>query len=84
MPTTASTKIDVFGPGCARCQETYRVVRHVVEEAGLACEVTKVEDIRQMVALGIMSTPAIAVDGKVVLAGRVPEAEEVRQLLGIG
>jgi small redox-active disulfide protein 2 len=82
--STAISKIEVFGPGCARCQETYRVVRHVVEQAGLACEVTKVEDIKQMVTLGIMATPAIAIDGVVVLSGRVPKADEIRQLLGVG
>ncbi len=82
--STAIIKIEVFGPGCARCQETYRVVRHVVELAGLSCEVVKVDDLKRMMALGIMATPAIAVDGAVVLSGRVPKAEDVRQLLGIG
>lgn len=83
MPT-AITKIEVFGPGCARCQETYRVIRRVVEEAVLTCEVTKVEDIKAMMALGIMATPAIAIDGKVVSTGRVPNAHDVRKLLDIG
>jgi small redox-active disulfide protein 2 len=82
MPSDVK-KIEVFGPGCARCQETYRVVRHVVEQAGLTTEVVKIEDIKRMMALGIMATPAIAIDGAVVLSGRVPKAEDVRQLLGI-
>ena len=82
MPTTITT-VEVFGPGCARCQETYRVVRHVVEEAGLACEVVKIESYPRMMELGIMATPAIAIDGKVVMTGRVPKADEVRQLLGL-
>lgn len=76
-------KIEVLGPGCARCLETYRVVRHVVEQAGLSSEVVKVEDLRRMMALGIMATPAIVVDGTVVLSGRVPKTDEVRQLLGL-
>jgi small redox-active disulfide protein 2 len=76
--------VEVLGPGCARCQETYRVVRHVVEQAGLPCEVVKVEDVTRMMALGVMATPAVAVDGKVVLVGRIPRAEEVRTLLGVG
>ena len=75
--------IEVFGPGCARCQETYRVVRHVVESAGLTCEVVKVDDIKRMIAMGIMATPAIAIDGKVVMTGRVPKSDEVQRLLGI-
>ncbi len=77
------TKIEVLGPGCMRCQETYRVVRHVVESAGLACEVVKVEAYQRMVQLGVLATPAIAIDGAVVLTGRIPKAEEVRELLGV-
>ena len=80
---TTITKIEVLGPGCARCQETYRVVRHVVESAGLACELVKVESYQRMAQLGILATPAIAIDGGVVLSGRVPKAEEVRELLGL-
>ena len=75
--------IEVLGPGCTRCKETYRVVRHVVESAGLACQVVKVESYQRMAELGDMATPAIAIDGGVVLSGRIPNADEVRQLLGI-
>ena len=75
--------IEVLGPGCTRCKETYRVVKHVVEQAGLATEVVKNESLERMMALGVMSTPAIAIDGKVVLFGRIPKADEVRQLLGV-
>ncbi len=76
-------KIEVLGPGCARCKETYRVVRHVVEQAHLSVEVVKEESVERMMALGLMSTPGIAIDGKVVLNGRIPKAEEVRALLGV-
>ncbi len=76
--------IEVFGPGCSRCQETYRVMLNVVAQAGLNCDVTKVDDFKRMAALGIMATPAIVVDGTVVLSGRVPKAEEARRLLRIG
>ena len=76
-------KIEVLGPGCVRCKETYRVVRHVVEQAGLQVEVVKEESVERMMALGLMSTPGIAIDGKVVLNGRIPKSEEVRALLGI-
>ncbi len=77
-------KIEVLGPGCARCQETYRVVRHVVESAGLTCQVVKDETYQRMAQLGVMATPAIAIDGAVVLTGHIPKAEEVREILGIG
>ncbi|HPC83568.1 MAG TPA: MTH895/ArsE family thioredoxin-like protein [Thermoanaerobaculaceae bacterium] len=79
----APKTIEVLGPGCPRCKETYRVVRHVVESAGLACEVIKNESIDRMVELGVMATPVVVVDGKVVLLGRIPKAHEVEKLLGI-
>ena len=75
--------IEVLGPGCARCFETARVVRHVLDEARLDCVVQKDESIERMAALGILRTPAVAIDGKVVLSGHVPKAEEIRKLLGL-
>lgn len=77
-------KIEVLGPGCTRCKETFRVVRHVVEQSGLDAEVVKDESIERMMALGLLATPGIAVDGTVVVSGRIPRAEEVREILGIG
>ena len=76
-------KIEVLGPGCTRCKETYRVVQHVVEQSGLNVEVIKDESIERMMALGLLATPGVAIDGKVVMSGRIPKAEEVRQLLGV-
>jgi small redox-active disulfide protein 2 len=82
MPTDVHV-IEVLGPGCARCHETHRVVRHVVEEARLDCQVQKSESTDRMVELGILKTPAVAFDGRVVLSGRIPKSEEVKQLLGL-
>jgi small redox-active disulfide protein 2 len=76
-------KIEVLGPGCTRCKETFRVVQHVVQQAGLSVEVVKDESIERMMALGLMATPGVAIDGKVVISGRIPKAEEVRKVLGI-
>lgn len=81
--TTPVSVIEVLGPGCARCYETLRVVRHVVDEAHLECLVQKNESIERMADLGVMRTPAVVFDGKVVLSGRIPKTEEVRQLLGL-
>lgn len=75
--------LEVLGPGCPRCKETYRVVRHVVEHAGADVVVTKNESIDRMVELGVMATPALVVDGEVVLTGRIPKAAEVERLLGL-
>ena len=81
MPTDVHV-IEVLGPGCARCHETHRVVRHVVDEAKLDCQVQKSESMDRMVELGVLKTPAVAFDGKVVLSGHIPKSDEVRQLLG--
>ena len=82
MDATVKT-IEVLGPGCARCQETFRVVQHVVESAGMTCNVVKNASIQRMVELGVMATPAVVIDGGVVVSGRIPKADEVKQLLGI-
>ena len=82
MPTGVHV-IEVLGPGCARCHETHRVVRHVVDEAGLDCQVQKIESMDRMVELGVLKTPAVAFDGRVVLSGHIPKSDEVRQLLGL-
>jgi small redox-active disulfide protein 2 len=77
------TKIEVLGPGCTRCKETFRVVQHVVEQSGVSVEVVKDESIDRMMQVGLLATPGVVIDGKVVMSGRIPKAEEVRRLLGI-
>jgi small redox-active disulfide protein 2 len=75
--------IEVLGPGCPRCYETHRVVRHVVDEAKLDCQVQKSESVERLIELGVLKTPAVALDGKVVLSGHIPKADELRRLLGL-
>ncbi len=76
-------KIEVLGPGCTRCKEAFRVVQHVVEQEGLGIEVVKEESLERMMALNLLATPGIAIDGSLVMTGRVPKAAEVRKLLGL-
>lgn len=71
--------ITVYGPGCAKCKQTEELVRRVVADSGIEATVVKVSDIKEMITAGIMSTPAVAVDGVIKLAGRVPKPEEVAQ-----
>ncbi|MDO4209159.1 MAG: thioredoxin family protein [bacterium] len=75
-------EIKVLGPGCAKCKSTYAVVEKVVKDCGIDVRLTKVDDIEEIMRYNIMSTPAIVIDGKVVLKGKVPSETEVRQLLG--
>jgi small redox-active disulfide protein 2 len=81
MENAPRKKIEILGPGCNRCKETYRVVQHVVETESLPFDVVKVESMERMVALGLMATPGVAIDGKVVVSGRIPKADEVRTIL---
>jgi small redox-active disulfide protein 2 len=74
-------EIKVLGTGCAKCKALEQLTREVVEKNGIQATVTKVDDILEIIKFGVLSTPAIVVDGKVVLSGRIPSAEEIRQLL---
>jgi small redox-active disulfide protein 2 len=74
--------IEVLGSGCQKCLYLEQVVREVVEGAGIAAEVRHVTDFREIAARGVISTPALAIDGTVVLAGRVPTREQIAVWLG--
>jgi small redox-active disulfide protein 2 len=81
MENAPHRKIEVLGPGCARCKETYRVVQHVVEKEQLPFDVEKVESIQRMAELGLMATPGVVIDGKIVVYGRIPKADEIWAIL---
>lgn len=69
--------ITVYGPGCARCVEAEKLVKSVVTEKNSTATVEKITDLKAMMAAGVMSTPAVAVDGVLKLTGRIPTKEEV-------
>ena len=71
-------KIVVYGPGCARCHETERVVRHVLAQVKVSADVEKVSDYPAMAAAGVLATPAVSIDGVLKITGRIPKAEEVK------
>ncbi len=74
-------KLQVYGTGCPKCQRLAEAVRQAADELGVAYEMEKVTDINQIVAAGVMVTPALAVNGKMKVSGRVPSAAELKQLL---
>ncbi len=74
-------RIQVLGTGCAKCKQLTANAEAAVKELGLGVAVEKVEDLREIARLGVMSTPAIAVDGKVRSTGKVLSAAEVKALL---
>jgi small redox-active disulfide protein 2 len=71
----------ILGTGCAKCKSLEKATRDVVAEMDLDAEVTKVEDIVEIMSFGVMTTPALVIDGKVVVKGRVPDKNELKQLL---
>jgi small redox-active disulfide protein 2 len=74
-------EIKILGPGCAKCKTLEKLTRNVVSKNGIDATVTKVEDIMEIMKYNIMTTPALVIDGKVVIKGRIPSAEEIKQLL---
>ena len=74
-------EIKILGPGCPKCKTLEKLTREVVEQTGIEATVSKVEDIVAIMNYGVMSTPALVVNGKVVLKGRVPSADELKKLL---
>lgn len=74
-------EIRILGPGCPKCKTLEKMVREVVEQNGLDATVTKVEDIMEIMNYGVMTTPALVVDEKVVLKGRVPSSDELKKIL---
>ena len=74
-------KIQVVGPGCSRCQTTEQNVRNACAELDLAADIEHVTDVREFARLGVMLTPAIVLDGKIVVSGKVPSVEQLKQLL---
>ena len=76
--------IKVLGPGCANCKRTVQLIEEVARNSAVPVTVIKVEDMREIVGYGVMSTPAIVIGGKVVHAGGLPNRAKVEQWLTAG
>ncbi|MBK7134106.1 MAG: TM0996/MTH895 family glutaredoxin-like protein [Bacteroidales bacterium] len=74
-------EIKILGTGCAKCKTLEQLTRDVVSKNAIDATITKVEDIMEIMKYNIMTTPALVVDGKVVSKGRIPSADEIKQLL---
>ncbi|GFE57631.1 thioredoxin family protein [Geobacter sp. AOG1] len=74
-------KIEVLGTGCAKCKTLYENVKKAVEESGASTEVVKVEDIPSIMKYGVMSTPALVIDGQVKFSGKVASVAEIMGML---
>jgi small redox-active disulfide protein 2 len=75
-------EIKVLGPGCPKCQQTEKVVKEAVAEAGVDAQVEKVTDTMEIAGYGVFGTPAVVVDGEVKSVGKIPKKEEVKTWVG--
>jgi len=74
-------KVQVLGTGCAKCKALYANVSQAAKELGIAADIEKVEDIREIARAGVMTTPALRVEGHVKAAGKVLSVEDIKKLL---
>lgn len=74
-------KIQVYGAGCPKCKQTEKIFRIAADELGVQAKFEKVTDLMVMMEKGIVSTPAVGIDGKIVLSGKIPTLEEAKKII---
>jgi len=74
-------KIEVLGTGCPKCKKLMEQTMIAADQLGMECNIVKVEDIQKIMTYGVMSTPALVVNGEVKVTGKVPSIEELKKLL---
>ena len=71
----------ILGTGCAKCAKLYEATEQAAQSLGLRYELGKVTDLKQIMAFSVITTPALVVDGKVKVSGKVPSVEELKTML---
>lgn len=74
-------KIQVLGMGCPKCNKLYDAAEAAAKELGIEYEIEKISDINKITDMGVMMTPALAVDGKVLFSAKVPPVEEIKKMI---
>jgi small redox-active disulfide protein 2 len=69
--------LEILGTGCAKCNRLEAMARAAADRLGISCEIAHVRDINAIIQRGVMTTPALAIDGRVVVSGRVPSEAEL-------
>ena len=72
-------KIQVLGPGCPNCQKLEENVKKAVEELEIEAEIEHIYDLDEMIGMGMMMSPGLAIDGQLVSQGKIPEVEEIKK-----
>jgi len=74
--------IKILGPGCPNCEKTAKLVKQAVDEAGTDATIEKVSDFQEIAKMGVFSTPAVVIDGKIKCVGKVPSKKDIMAWLG--
>jgi len=74
-------KIQILGMGCAKCNKLYAAAEAAAKELGISYEMEKIDDINRIAEMGVMMTPALAVNGEVKFAGRIPGADDLKKII---
>jgi len=74
-------KIEILGPGCAKCKKLYENTQKAVQELNLQAEIAKVEEIQKIVNAGVMMTPALVLNGEVKSVGKVLNVDDIKKML---
>jgi small redox-active disulfide protein 2 len=74
-------KLLILGTGCAKCARLYELTGQAARELGVTGDIEKITDLKRIMAFGVMTTPALVVDGRVKVSGRLPSLDEIKQLL---
>ncbi len=74
-------EIKILGPGCKNCVLLYKMTTQAIQELGIAANIEKIEDYGQIAAYGVMSTPALVINGEVAFSGRVPTPRNLREII---
>ena len=75
-------KIQILGTGCAKCEKLAANAKQAADNSGIEYELVKVSDLNDIMGFGVMTTPALAVDGKVLSTGKVPSPADIEKLIG--
>lgn len=71
--------VEILGPGCQKCTKTYELAQEAVQKTGVTAEIIKIKDINTITNYGVMTTPALAINGRVKIAGRIPKREDIEK-----
>lgn len=74
-------KIEVFGSGCSSCKKLFELTKEAARELGINIEIEYIEDIQRLMELGLMSFPVLAINGKPIIVGEVPNVKEIKEAM---